>query len=277
MDYQLFLKCIQFSEAIKSSKPNIYFFLKDCAIQRIYKENGNRFPTPDSQNICNQFQMEMQQAQWQRNKISKQEYQEFLEGLFKKVDFSKIDLESYKILKALTENTGIFGNFDKLTGQRIDYINQKIQKLASNPPKNGMSIFSILPTPTTVVQNLPSGGGIDLPDAGKGDNKVKKINDAEMARLNEIMKQMKLNSPIYITNVQPGQFYNPYSNPNYIPNGVNRNVPLPMRKTDPNYHHLKAMIEKELILANQELDYHKIDMARNHLEIAAYYLKNVID
>ena len=50
-----------------------------------------------------------------------------------------------------------------------------------------------------------------------------------------------------------------------------------MRKTDPNYHHLKAMIEKELILANQELDYHKIDMARNHLEIAAYYLKNVID
>jgi len=277
MDYQLFLKCIQFAEAIKSSKPNIYFFLKDCAIQRIYKENGNRFPTPDSQNICNQFQMEMQQAQWQRNKISKQEYQEFLEGLFKKVDFSKIDLESYKILKALTENTGIFGNFDKLTGQRIDYINQKIQKLASNPPKNGMSIFSILPTPTTVVQNPPSGGGIDLPDAGKGDNKVKKINDAEMARLNEIMKQMKLNSHIYITNVQPGQFYNPYSNPNYIPNGVNRNVPLPMRKTDPNYHHLKAMIEKELILANQELDYHKIDMARNHLEIAAYYLKNVID
>ena len=277
MDYQLFLKCIQFAEAIKSSKPNIYFFLKDCAIQRIYKENGNRFPTPDSQNICNQFQMEMQQAQWQRNKISKQEYQEFLEGLFKKVDFSKIDLESYKILKALTENTGIFGNFDKLTGQRIDYINQKIQKLASNPPKNGMSIFSILPTPTTVVQNTPSGGGIDLPDAGKGDNNVKKINDAEMARLNEIMKQMKLNSPIYITNVQPGQFYNPYSNPNYIPNGVNRNVPLPMRKTDPNYHHLKAMIEKELILANQELDYHKIDMARNHLEIAAYYLKNVID
>ena len=91
------------------------------------------------------------------------------------------------------------------------------------------------------------------------------------------MKQMKLNSPIYITNVQPGQFDNPYSNPNYIPNGVNRNVPLPMRKTDPNYHHLKAIIEKELILANQELDYHKIDMARNHLEIAAYYLKNIID
>ena len=35
---------------------------------------------------------------------------------------------------------------------------------------------------------------VDLPDAGKGDTKAKKINDAEMARLNEIMKQMKLNN-----------------------------------------------------------------------------------
>ena len=278
MDYQLFLKCIQFADAYKTSKPNIYFFLKDCAIQRIYKENGNRFPTPDSQNICNQFQMEMQQAQWQRNKISKGEYQEFLEGLFKKVDFSRIDLESYKILKALTENIGIFGNFDQLTGQRIDYINQKIQKLMSNPNPNAtMNIFSILPMPTTYAQNPPPSGGLDLPDAGKGDTKAKKIDDAEMARLNEIMKQMKLNSPVYITNVTPGQFYNPYVNTNYVPNGVNTNIPLPMRKTDPNYHYLKAIIEKELILANQELDYHKIDMARNHLEIAAYYLKNVID
>ena len=98
-----------------------------------------------------------------------------------------------------------------------------------------------------------------------------------MARLNEIMRQMKLNSPICITNLQPGQYYNPYTMPNYIPRGVNTNFPLPCRKKDQNYPALKKMIERELILANQELDYHKIDMARNHLEVAAYYLKNVID
>ena len=50
-----------------------------------------------------------------------------------------------------------------------------------------------------------------------------------------------------------------------------------MNRKDPNFVHLKSIIDKELILANQELDYHKIDMARNHLEIAAYYLKNIID
>ena len=62
-----------------------------------------------------------------------------------------------------------------------------------------------------------------------------------------------------------------------IPNGVDRNIPLPMSRRDPNYVHLKNIIDKQIILANQELDYHKIDMARNHLEIAAYYLKNVVD
>jgi hypothetical protein len=104
-----------------------------------------------------------------------------------------------------------------------------------------------------------------------------KQNELEMARLNDIMREMKLNTPIYITNVEPGQFYNPYIHTNYITKGVNRKIPLPMRKSDPNYQNLRAVIEKELILANQELDYHKIDMARNHLENAAYYLKNVID
>ena len=48
-----------------------------------------------------------------------------------------------------------------------------------------------------------------------------------MARLNEMMKQMKLNSPVYITNFEPGKYYNPYINQNYIPNGVRKDIPLP--------------------------------------------------
>ena len=127
MDYQLFVKCMRFADIYKMSNSNIYFFLKDCAIQRIYKANGNRFPTQDSQTMCNTFQMEMQQAQWQRNRVSKADYQAYLEEIFKKVDFNSIDLESCEILKVLTENTGIFGNFDQLTAKRIDYFNQKIQ------------------------------------------------------------------------------------------------------------------------------------------------------
>ena len=291
MDYNLFLRIHKFADYYKKSKVNIYFFVKDCLFQRIYKVNGNRFPTPDSQNMFNAFQMEMQQYQWKRTNINRQEYQQYLEELFKLVDFHTIDYESCEILKSLTENIGIFGSFDDLTNQRIKYFNNKISAFKQNPKQNTKttSVFNIfqrpatqvkahVQNPTQVPQNTAQNNAptLDLPNVGK-DNKKKPKKDPEMERLNNLMKQMKLNSPIYITNVQPGQFYNPYTMPNYIPKGVNTNIPLPMRKQDPNYQHLKAIIEKELILANQELDYHKIDMARNHLERAAYYLKNVID
>ena len=296
MDPVLFMKYNKFADSYRG-QPNIYFFLKDCGFKRIFRENGNRFPNPESQNMCNQFQMEMQQQQWTSNKMSQNEYKMFLEDYFKKMDFKYIDLDTCLLLKLITENLGVFGPFDDLTSKRIVYFNNKIDKLKSSntispsnsgplnlTPTNSGNINNTIPQNTTVPPNTiipPNAVPLDmgLPDAGKDVKKGGKnpAQAAEDARLNEIMRQQKLNSPIYITNVQPGQFYNPYTNPNYVPNGVNRNIPLPMSKRDPNYPNLKKIIDHELILANQELDYHKIDMARNHLEIAAYYLKNVID
>ena len=292
MEYQLFLRYLKFADNYKIAQPNIYFFLKDCGFQRIYKENGNRFPNPECQNMCNSFQAEMQHAQWQRKKMSKLEYQRFLEGFFKKTSFNTIDLETLELLKLITENEGIFGSFDDLTNKRIVYFNKKIETLKKNQPKNAghktnnYNYDKYTPQNTvpqnTIPQNTTSNSkNMGLPDPGKGGSKTKDAKKAaqaaEDARLNEIMRQQKLNSPIYITNVQPGTFYNPYTNPQYIPPGVNKSIRLPMNKTDSNYPKLRAIIEEELILANQELDYHKIDMARNHLERAAYYLKNVID
>ena len=288
MDYQLFKRYNKFADSYKFGQPNIYYFLKDCGFTRIYKACGNRFPNPECQNMCNTFQAEMQQAQWNRKNMSKDEYRRFLEDFFKKMDFNQIDLETCEILKMITENVGIFGAFDDLTNKRIVYFNKKIDTLRkSKPVKTNNNAFDTKPTPSnTVPSNTPqntnpnsnAGNNLGLPEAGKGSvNISKEARSAEDARLNEIMRQLKLNSPVYITNVQPGTFYNPYTNPQYVPKGIKTNIPLPMNKRDPNYPMLKAVIEEELILANQELDYHKIDMARGHLERAAYYLKNVID
>ena len=292
MDPALFMRYNKFAESYRMGQPNIYFFLKDCGFKRIFRENGNRFPNPESQNMCNQFQMEMQQQQWTANKMSAGEYKMFLEDFFKKMDFNSVDLDTCLILKLITENLGVFGPFDDLTNKRIVYFNNKIQKLKTAQPiksnTSGPLSYQPIPANTTIPPNAtvplnspPSTDMMGLPEAAKGDSKSndakKAAQAAEDARLNEIMRQQKLNSPIYITNVEPGKYYNPLTNPNYIPNGVNRNIPLPMNRKDPNFVHLKKIIDQELILANQELDYHKIDMARNHLEIAAYYLKNVID
>ena len=289
----MFKRYINFADSYKNGQPNVYFFLKDCGFKRIFRENGNRFPNPETQNMCNVFQMEMQQQQWTSNKMSPNEYKMFLEDFFKKMDFKSIDLDTCLLLKLITENLGVFGPFDDLTSKRIVYFNNKIEKFKSSPqapssksaplsyiPNNPGNINNTIPQNTNIpLNNLSPMGDMGLPDAGKDIKKSGKnpAQAAEDARLNEIMRQQKLNSPIYITNFEPGKFYNPYTNPNYIPNGIDRSIPLPMSRRDHNYPHLKNLIDKELILANQELDYHKIDMARNHLEIAAYYLKNVID
>ena len=292
MDPILFMRYNKFADSYKVGQPNIYFFLKDCGFKRVFRENGNRFPNPETQNMCNIFQMEMQQQQWTSNRMSPNEYKMFLEDFFKKMDFKSVDLDTCQILKLITENLGVFGPFDDLTSKRIVYFNNKIEKLKSSQPispptsgplnytsNNSNNINNTIPQNTTVPPNSGPQPNFDLPDAGKDSKKGGKnpAQAAEDARLNEIMRQQKLNSPIYITNMQPGQFYNPLTNPNYIPNGVDRSIPLPMSKKDPRYPEFKKLIDRELILANQELDYHKIDMARNHLEIAAYYLKNVID
>ena len=293
MDPILFMRYIKFADSYRVGQPNVYFFLKDCGFKRIFRESGNRFPNPESQNMCNAFQQEMQMAQWNVNKMTVGEYKMFLEDFFKKMDFNSIDLDTCIILKLITENLGVFGPFDDLTNKRIVYFNNKIDKLKKSQPiktsnsgpmnYQGTQVNAPLPQNTTSPPFSPqvSTDYMGLPEAAKGDSKAKDAKKAaqaaEDARLNEIMKQQKLNSPIYITNNEPGKFYNPLINPNYIPNGVNRNIPLPMSRKDPNFVHLKKIIDDELILANQELDYHKIDMARNHLEIAAYYLKNIID
>ena len=58
MDPLLFKKYNNFADNFRMSQPNVYFFLKDCGFKRIFRENGNRFPNPESQNMCNTFQME---------------------------------------------------------------------------------------------------------------------------------------------------------------------------------------------------------------------------
>ena len=290
MDPLIFMRYIKFADSYRQGQQNIYFFLKDCGFKRIYRESGNRFPNQETQSMFQAFQNETKQANWTSNKMTANDYKMFLEDFFKKMNFNSIDLDTCIILKLITENLGVFGAFDNLTNKRIVYFNNKIEKLKTVQPvktsTSGPMSYQPSPSNTSVPQNTISSAPVavdsmGLPEVGKGGAEAKEAQkaaqSAEVERLNEIMKQQKLNSPIYITNGEPGKYYNPLTNPNYIPNGVNRNIPLPMNRKDPNFVHLKKEIDKELILANQELDYHKIDMARNHLEIAAYYIKNIID
>lgn len=52
---------------------------------------------------------------------------------------------------------------------------------------------------------------------------------------------------------------------------------LPMSRRDPMYEELEAEIIEHIEYANLELDFHKVEEAQQHLETAAYYLRNIVD
>lgn len=281
-------KYISFINSYRSSNLNIYFFMKDCLFTRLYKSNNNQFPSAELQNQFNFFQQEMRNANFQRSSINKEMYQRFLNDFLNKMNFKTADLGLLEIIKVMTENLGIFGAFDDLTQRQLSFLNKRMNELkeASSKQNQGGSIGNGTKYNSADLGNKNSinkGNNFNLPDASEGSISNseqginKKMREQEEMRLNEIMRKRKLNMPIDITNFQPGQFYNPLTCPNHIPKGIDNSLPLPIRKNDPNYGRVRQKIEEELALANQELDYHKIDHARNHLEIAAFYLKNVIE
>lgn len=60
-----------------------------------------------------------------------------------------------------------------------------------------------------------------------------------------------------------------------VPKKVRSDFQLPMSKKDPMYPQLSTQILEHIEYATLELDYHKVEEAREHLEAAKYYLKNI--
>lgn len=141
-DKEFFMKYNKFAQTYFKTNPNIYFFLKDCAFQRIFKENGNRFPDNETKIMANKFGEEIADFHWTRNKVSINYYSAFLEDLFKKTDFRIIDLDTCLIYKTLTENLGVFGPFNDLTIKRINYFNNRIEKLKSKKSNKTSDSYS---------------------------------------------------------------------------------------------------------------------------------------
>ena len=143
MDPDLFNAYIDFADSLRLSQPNVYFFLKNCYFLRIFHENGNSFPNDEIKNMCLEFKSEMDKNNWNESQLTKSDYQMFLDNGFKQIDFQNVSLEDCLLLKLITENLGIFGNFDGLTSKRIHYFNKKIEKLKQNQPNKANFSTSI--------------------------------------------------------------------------------------------------------------------------------------
>ena len=219
------------------SNYKIYMFLKDCAFRSIFTvfQSGNLSEQEKQyvQNNYSQFQIEVGQYNWTFNSMTLNEYQQFLNEFYSKINFNIADLNTIILSKELTENLSFFGNYDDLTQRRLEFFTRKInEEMKKNIPQYNYQ-----------QQNYSN---------------------------NNMNQSMNINTNI-------GEFYEPKNNNNYIPEFVNPVFNLPMRRNDPNFINLKAAIEDLIENATQELDYHKVDMARKNLEAVAYYLSHIID
>jgi len=58
---------------------------------------------------------------------------------------------------------------------------------------------------------------------------------------------------------------------------INKNIKLPVKKGTDEFVKLKGVIQEHLCLAEQEALYNKLDFSRAHMEVALYYLKNIVE
>ena len=232
-----FNNMMEFSNYFKNNF-NIYMFLKECAFRKIHNDYMNN---KLSSNDC---------------KIIRNNYSQFeKEKKLKNWHFHSLPIKEYKIfLEDIYARLNInIANYDNLV-------------LAKE-----------------LTENISFYGNYDdltIKRLEFFDKKIQKLNNNNYNNNNIFDININLENIIQNNNIIKNNvyenFYNPKKNKTYIPEMVDRNIKLPIKKSNSNFGNIELIIIDLIENANQELDYQKIDMAIKNLEAAAYYINNII-
>lgn len=129
-----FYNYINVADKSKSIYPKIYYFIKTYAFRFIYEYISNEnFPYEERMKIIalyNAFREEKENDPISQEKVTKEEYDQFLEFFFSKMDFCNLDM--LYVSKDMLEIILCFGSLDKLSIDRMQYFNKKIAIMSSN-------------------------------------------------------------------------------------------------------------------------------------------------
>ena len=241
----------------------LYLFLRDCAFRGIFETMSSNIVQEDVKQkvyqLYNEFQGEISQYQWNFFSMQKEIYSQFLEFFYSNINFDTADEKLLTVCLDILENLRFFGTYDDLALKRskqyilifiliVEYFNKKINNLKMPSQIN----------PQSQISNMNQ------------QPKQPQMNPAAQ-------QQMNYNQGNLSSNQNNNKPFVPINNNGRLPRKVRPEFRLPMSKSDPQYPQLRDQIAEHIEYANLELDYHKITEAREHLEAAAYYLKNVTD
>jgi hypothetical protein len=256
---------MEISEKYKSL-PAMYYFIKNYAFNKCcnYVSKDIRVFTPEERaifdNLLNDYKNELAVNRPNYN-VTKDEYIKFLENYFSGVDFDHANLKIIETCRDLTEIVSVYGELEDLWTRRskiniininfnklnylVEYFTKKINLLQS-PPATTKIIYQPS-TQTTKSNNTKSSDEVMLPDV-KGNGKI---------------------SDSHVANIDVG----------YIPRLVDKTLLniLPINKSSSNYTKLKEKIREHMEYSGLELDFHKLELAKDHVEAAIYYLRHIQD
>jgi hypothetical protein len=106
---------------------NIYFFIKNYAFMKAYNVLSKDYSGVSENEMMEfnkmneEYKNERTQAKWSYV-MSKEEYKNFLEDFFSRIDFDKANPGLLALSRDLTEILGVFGEYDELTKKRSKFI-----------------------------------------------------------------------------------------------------------------------------------------------------------
>lgn len=132
---------------------------------------------------------------------------------------------------------------------------------------------------SSLNRNIPSAKSSMAQKASKPSDKpkVENINQPVNIKPNQSQEEddfaNKLMTKSVVTHIQEIKIQ---SN-DYLPKKVNKTLKLPVVKSTPEYDKVKAEIIANIEDGICELEYFNIDHAKEHVECALYYLRNIVE
>jgi len=145
----------------------------------------------------------------------------------------------------------------------VDFFNKKIALFEKSNPTNAV--------PGQIAPNIKQNTQKNVPDTHQINNEPVKKKTVSVEE-DDIVNNLLTSS--VATHIEESN--KNYSN-DYIPKRVNKSIHLPVVKSTPEYKKVKDEIIANIEDGICELEYFNIDHAKDYVETALYYLKNIIE
>ena len=241
------------ANSIKDKYINVYFFLKNYAFNKAFKL---KLPPSDEKKIfqfMKYFNDELKKSNWDIKNINLNEYQKFLDYFYSTINFENIDLNTLFLCRDLQEIISL----DEVGKKRMIYFDKKLEKFKNEINENQ-------------IQNKENQNESNI---NKQNQKLIKVNTINYDNNNKNKNNNTNKENKEINNKKNSN--KSLNIPEFVNEELLSNITQLKDKNSKEYETLKKKIIEHLQLSSSELEFHNIEISKNHVEAVVYYLRTL--